>query len=266
MFSREMINTWEVATIVAIVAGIVGFFVVLRGASFVAHAVPNASFAGAAGATLIGLNTIFGLGVFALASALGIGWLSKRGRSDAVTALILTLMLAIGALFLSWSSEYASQVYSLLFGEVLGVASNDVGITTILGAVAVIGIMVFYRPLLLSSVVPDIAQSKRINIFRVEIIFLLIVALVSTMAVPVVGTLLMFTLMVGPPASARSFADSPRVVIIISVTIALIIVWLSVIISYATDWPIGFYVGTLGVVSFLMGRIWSHARSGRGIE
>ena len=93
MFSGFMINAWEVASIVAVVAGVVGFFIVLRGSAFVAHAVPNGSFAGAAGASLIGVNTIIGLGVFSLLGALGIGALSRRGRHDAVTALTLVLML-----------------------------------------------------------------------------------------------------------------------------------------------------------------------------
>src|SRR5436305_4029290 len=103
MFHGFMINAWTVATIVAVVAGLVGFFVVLRGSAFAAHAIPNGSFAGAAGAALIGINTLIGLGVFSLLGALGIGVLSRRGRHDAVTALTLVLMLAIGALFLSLS-------------------------------------------------------------------------------------------------------------------------------------------------------------------
>jgi len=76
-----MVNAWEVATLVAVVSGLVGFFTVLRGAAFAAHAIPNGSFAGAAGATLIGVNTILGLGVFSLLGALLIGWLRRRGRA-----------------------------------------------------------------------------------------------------------------------------------------------------------------------------------------
>ena len=116
MFSSFMVNAWIVATIVAVAAGAVGFFVVTRGASFVAHALPNGSFAGAAGAALVGVDTLIGLAVFALLGALGIGLLGRRGRHDVATALVLVLMLALGALFLSLSSQYAPEVYSLLFG------------------------------------------------------------------------------------------------------------------------------------------------------
>ncbi|HLL93236.1 MAG TPA: metal ABC transporter permease, partial [Solirubrobacteraceae bacterium] len=91
MFSGFMVNAWTVGSIVAVVAGLVGFFTVLRGSAFVAHAIPHGSFGGAAGAVLIGANTILGLGIFAVGGALGIGWLSRRGRHDVATALALVL-------------------------------------------------------------------------------------------------------------------------------------------------------------------------------
>src|ERR1700678_2269433 len=134
MFSGFMVNAWEVASIVAVVAGIVGFFVVLRGSAFVAHAVPNGSFAGAVGASLIGVSTLVGLGVFSLLGALGIGVLGRRGRHDVVTALILVLMLALGAAFLSRTTEYEPEIYSLLFGEILGVSSSQILPVAVLGA------------------------------------------------------------------------------------------------------------------------------------
>ena len=128
-----MVNAWIVATIVAVVGGAVGFFVVLRGSAFVAHAIPNGSFAGAAAASLIGVNALIGLGVFSLGGALGIGLLGRRGRHDVATALTLVFMLGLGALFLSFSVEYAPEIYSLLFGEVLGISTNQLAPTIALG-------------------------------------------------------------------------------------------------------------------------------------
>src|ERR1700756_2443789 len=103
MFSGFMVNTWIVASIVAVVGGAVGFFVVLRGSAFVAHAVPNGSFARAGAGSLVGVSTLLGLGVFALGGALSIGFLSRRGRPDVATALTLVFMFGLGALFLSFS-------------------------------------------------------------------------------------------------------------------------------------------------------------------
>ena len=135
MFASFMINAWEAATIVAIVAGVVGFFTVLRGAAFAAHALPNGAFAGAAGAFLIGANTIVGLGVFSLAGAGMIAGLGRRARIDVATALTIVLMLAFGDLFLSRTSEYAPEIFALLFGEVLGVSTSKLGPTMVIAAV-----------------------------------------------------------------------------------------------------------------------------------
>src|SRR5271157_3049910 len=110
MFASYMTNAWEAATIVAVVAGVVGFFTVLRGAAFAAHLLPNGAFAGAAGATLIGANTILGLGVFSLAGAGLIVGLGRRARSDVASALTIVLLLALGDLFLSQTTEYAQEV------------------------------------------------------------------------------------------------------------------------------------------------------------
>src|ERR1700742_4477527 len=126
MFSGFMMNTWIAGTIVAVIAGVVGFFAVLRGSTFAAHAIPNGAFAGAAGATLLGFSPLAGLGVFSVAGALRIAALSRRARSDVATALTLVMMLAVGALFVSWSTQYAQEAYSLLFGEVFGISAAEV--------------------------------------------------------------------------------------------------------------------------------------------
>src|ERR1700728_1153770 len=209
MFSGFMTNTWIVATIVAVVAGAVGFFVVLRGSAFVADALPTGAFAGAAGASLIGVNTLIGLGVFSLLGALGIGWLGRRARDDVGGGPALVVMLGLGALFLSFSVEYAPEIYSLLFGEVLGISVNEIAPVAALGAVCIVAIIVMFRPLLLASVAPESAQARGIRPDRIEIAFLLVIALATSMALPVVGALLIFSLMIGPPAAARSVTARP---------------------------------------------------------
>jgi zinc/manganese transport system permease protein len=252
-----MMNAWITATIVAVVAGVVGYFVVLRGSAFPAHAIPKGAFAGAAGAALLGINTIIGLGVFALLGALGIGSLGRRGRHDVVTALALVMMLALGAAFLSRTIEYESEIYSLLFGEVLGVSSSEILPTALLGLACIAAVAVVYRPLLLSSITPEVAEAKGIRGYRIEMTFLVIVALATTMTVPVVGALLIFSLMIGPPAAARSVTSRPLLAMILSVAIALITVWVAIAASYLYNWPVGFFVGVLGAVSYGCGRGWA---------
>ena len=209
MFAGFMINTWAVATIVAPVAGVVGFFVVLRGSAFPAHAIPKGAFAGAAGAALLGISTLLGLAVFSLLGALGIGILGRRqGRHDVATALTLVMMLALGAAFLSRTTEYEPEIYSLLFGEVLGVSSTELLPVAILGALCIVAVIGLYRPLTLASAVPDIAEARGVRSYRIEICFLIVVALATAMTVPVVGALLIFSLMIGPPAAARSLTSA----------------------------------------------------------
>jgi zinc/manganese transport system permease protein len=264
MFSQFMAHTWIVATIVAVVAGVIGFFVVLRGSTFAAHAVPLSAVAGSAGAGLIGIGTVYGLGVFALAGALTIGWLGQRGRHDVVTALAVTMMLGLGALFLGWSVEYAPAVYSLLFGEVLGVSGNEVGLTAGVAVVVLAAVAVLYRPLLLASLAPEVAEARGVRLARMDLVFLVVLALATTTAVPVVGALLMFSLIVGPSAAARCFTSVPGRAMAISVGVALVTVWGSIAAAYVTDWPIGFFVGTGGAAWYVAGRGWAWRAGGAG--
>jgi len=258
-----MVNAWTEATIVAVIAGVVGFFTVLRGSAFVAHAVPNGAFAGAAGASLVGINVLIGLGVFSLLGALGIGVLGRRGRHDAVTALALVFMLGLGALFVSLTVEDASEIYSVLFGEVLGVSSAELVPTIVLAVVCLAAVAILYRPLMLSSVLPAAGEARGVSAFRIELWFLALVALTTTMTVPVVGTLLIFSLMIGAPAAARSFTDRPGRAIMLSAMIALVTVWSAIAISYATNYPVGFFVGTISALCYALGRGWAAWRRGR---
>jgi zinc/manganese transport system permease protein len=261
MFSGFMTNTWTVATIVAIVAGVVGFFVVVRGSAFVADALPSGAFAGAAGASLIGINTLFGLGAFSLLGALAIGWLGRRSRHDVAVALVLVAMLGVGALFLSFTSEYEPEIESLLFGEVLGISVNEIAPVAVLGAVSIATILLMYRPLMLSSVAPELGEARGVRASRVEIAFLVVVALATSMAVPVVGALLIFSLMIGPPAAARAVTSRPLRALGLSAVIAVVTVWAAIAISYQTNWPIGFFVGAIGAACYAFGRSWAALRN-----
>ena len=158
---------------------------------------------------------------------------------------------------MSQTTEYEPEIFSLLFGEVLGIATNEILPVAGLGVVCIAAVAVLYRPLILSSVVPDIGEAKGVRSQRMEMAFLVVVALATAMTVPVVGALLIFSLMIGPPAAARSFTNRPPVAIALSVGIALATVWAAIAISFVTDWPIGFFVGTLSAFSYVVGRAWA---------
>jgi len=266
MFSGFMIDTWLAASIVAVIAGVIGFFVVLRGSAFAAHAIPQGAFAGAAAADLIGVNPLLGLGVFAAASALGIGWLSRRGRHDVVVALMLVLLLGLGSLFVSWNTQYGPELFALLFGEVLGVNNSQLAPTLLLAVASLLAVGALFRPLLLASAVPEVAAARGLPVRGLEIGFLVVVALATTLTLPVVGALLIFSLMIGPPAAARSITARPVVAIAVSVAISLLTLWISIAVAYLWNLPVGFLVGTLSGLAYVTGRgvTWARRRSVSG--
>lgn len=256
MFSSFMINTWIVSTLIAVTAGFVGFFVVIRHSSFAAHVLPLGAFPGAAAANLLGINQLLGLVVFSGLGVIGISQLGRRDRHEVATALCLITLLGLGTLFLSMTREYSQGVYALLFGEVLGISTSEIAPVAAVSAIAIAATALLFRPLLLNSISPELGEASGVASRRTELWFLTILALSTALALPVVGALLVFSLMVGPPSAARSLTDRPQVAIFLSAGISLITVWVAIALSYLSDWPVGFFVGAIGVVSYVSGRMY----------
>ncbi len=253
-----MVNTWIVATIVALVAGSVGFFVVVRGNTFEAHTLPLSAFPGAAAATLLGIDQFVGLLVFALGAVAGIVALARRDGRQVATALSLVMLLGFGAFFLSRTTEYSQAVYALLFGELLGVGSGEILPVALIGATSVALTLALFRPLLLDTVSPDLAAAHGIRGGRLHVVFLVNVALAAAAALPVVGALLVFSLTVGPASAARALTDRPLPAMLLSALLAVVFVWTAIALSFATDCPVGFFVGVLGALAYASGR-WARA-------
>jgi zinc/manganese transport system permease protein len=260
MFSGFMMNSWIVASIVAVVAGVTGLFVVIRGNTFAAHTLPLGTFPGAAAAALIGVDELWGLIGFSVLGVIGISQLGRHQRNDVATALTLVTLLGLGTLFLSLSSEYSQAVYALLFGEVLGVSSSEIAPVGVLGLAAVGLTVLLFQPLLLNAVSADLGEMQGVRNGRIELAFLATLGLATAMALPVVGALLVFSLMVGPASAARYLTDRPLRAMGFSAGIALGMVWASLALSYETNWPVGFFVGTLAALSYGVGRGWSNLR------
>jgi zinc/manganese transport system permease protein len=251
MFSSFMTNTWIVASLVALTAGLVGFFVVLRGATFAAHALPLGTFPGAAAAGLLGIAPIWGLIAFAALGVAGINRLARRQRNEVATALTLIALLGLGALFLSLSGQYAQGVYALLFGEVLGVSTSGIAPVAIIGLGVAATLLLAFRPLLLNSTAPDLASASGVPAQAMDLLFLATLGLATATALPVVGALLVFSLMVGPAALARALTPRPLAAFALSAALALAMVWAAIALSYVTNWPVGFFVGLLAALAYI---------------
>jgi len=251
-----MIHAFEAGTIVAIVAGAIGYFVVLRGSAFAAHALSHIGFAGATGAVVLSLNPIFGLLAFTLGSGVAIGALGNRLRGRDVTiGIVLAWTLGLGVLFISLYRGYATEAYALLFGQILGISSADVVVTLVAGVVTIVGLVAVYRPLLFSSVDEELASAKGVPVTALSIGFMAILAVAVTEAVQVVGVLLIFALIVTPAAIAVRFTSRPPAAILIGVLLALAFTWLGLSIAFFSPHPVSFFITSLAFATYVAVRL-----------
>ena len=256
-----MRHALEAGTIVAIVAGVVGYFVVIRRSSFAAHALSHAGFAGAAGAVLLGLSPIIGLLAFTMGGGLLMAALGKKAEGrDVQVGTVLSFMLGLGVLFISLYKGYATEAYSLLFGEILGISQNSVIITLVAGIVILIALAIIYRPLLFSSLDEDVAEAKGLPVYTIGIIFMLLIAIATSIAVQIVGVLLIFALMVTPAAIAERLARTPAQGITISIAIALLATWSGLILAFYIPYPVSFFITSIVFVLYGATRLFGGRR------
>ena len=256
-----MQHAYTAGAIVAIVAGVVGYFVVLRSLSFAGHALSHIGFAGATGAVALGVSPIYGLLVFTVGGAVGMGALGKRiyGR-DVVIGIVLAWMLGLGVLFLSLYSGYATEAYALLFGEILGISQTNVVVTLVAGVVTLAAIAIIFRPLLFASVDSDVAEARGVPVRLLSILFMVVLAISVSEAVQVVGVLLIFALLVTPPAIAERLTARPGMAIALSVLLALLFTWIGLFVSFYLPYPVSFFITTLAFVTYLLVRLWIYLR------
>jgi zinc/manganese transport system permease protein len=251
-----MVNALQAGTIVAVMAGVVGWFVVLRRQSFAAHTTAMMSFPGASGAALAGLPTALGYYLACGVAALAIGrssGASRRGRSgeSAAVGVVQVAGLALGFLFLSLYSGVLEQLETLLFGTFLGIDRNQVLTLAIVAVVVLAALVAIGRPLLLSSLDPEAARARGLPVGLFDIGFLLILGLTVAATSQITGALLVFALLVAPPAAAQALTPRPGLSLVLSVVFALLVMWLGLGISYFSIYPLGFFVTSFGFALYV---------------
>jgi len=242
-------------TIVAVVAGAVGYFVVLRQSAFAAHSLSEIGFAGASGGVAFGFNAVVGLLAMSLLGAAGIGILGRRlrGRDTAIGS-VLAFSLGLGSYFLTRYKGNASGAFALLFGEILGISVHDVWIIAVAGLVTLVALAAIYRPLLFASLDEDVAEARGVPVRALSIAFLLVLAVAVTAAVQVVGVLLIFSLLVTPGAIADRVCRTPARAIALCIGLAIAFVWAGLAVTYYSSFPVGFVITAFAFAGYLIAR------------
>jgi len=257
--SSFMRNAWLGGTIVALAAGLMGYFIVVRNSSFAAHALAHIGLPGATGAVLLGLPAALGLGVFCVGGALVIGALGKRATDrDIATGTVLAFATGLGLFFNSLATRNSSTLTNVLFGNLLAITRAQlVGFLLLLMLLAA-SIAFIYRPLLFTSVNSQVAEAKGVPVRSLSIAFMVLLGVTITMAVQAVGTLLLFALVVTPAATALLLTARPVVAMAVSAVIGLISVWAGLALSAMFNLPPSFVIVTIACGVWLA--VWASSR------
>jgi zinc/manganese transport system permease protein len=265
MFTNDQVTGALLAGgVVAAVSAVLGYFVVLRGLSFIGHAVTDIGFTGGAGAALLGLNALWGLATFCVAAALGVGALGNRARErDVATGVVLALALGVGAMFLYINTRFVSAPFTLLFGSIFEVDSDTTRVMVLVGLACLAMLTVLYRPLLFSSLAPETAEARGVPVRLISALFLICMAVAVAEAAQVVGVLLSTALLIGPPATAAYLITRPGLGLVLAAVIGVLETWLGIDLAYVSynwppggrGWPVSFFITAFALIFYLLARV-----------
>ncbi|MGB5113320.1 MAG: metal ABC transporter permease [Mycobacterium sp.] len=249
-------------TLVALAAGLIGYFIIVRNTAFAAHALAHIGLPGATGAALLGLPVVLGLGVFCIGGAVVIGAMGNRaGDREVATGTVLALATGFGLFFNSLATKNSSILTNVLFGNLLAITRQQLLIFAGLLLVIAATVVIVYRPLLFASVNAQVAEAKGVPVRALSVVFMALLGLSVTMAVQAVGTLLLFALVVTPAATAIMLTARPLAAMAISTAISLLSVWAGLAVSALFNMPPSFVIVTIACVIWLV--VWTGNRMAR---
>ena len=257
LLAQHFVHTalWAGA-IVAVVSGVIGVFVVARGMSFAVHAISELGFTGAAAALVAGIDPVIGMLGGSLLVGTVLGLLSLRGHErDSAIGAVLAFGLGIGVLLLSLYQGYATEATNLLFGSIVGVSDAQLRNLAIVSGIVLVGVAVLYRPLLFSSIDPEIAGARGVPLRALSVAIFLLLALTTAEAIQVVGVLLVLTLVITPAAAAQRLTARPGLALVLSVGIALVATEGGILLSLEKPWPTSFFISAISFAIYVVARI-----------
>jgi zinc/manganese transport system permease protein len=275
LFSSGPVRTaLLVGAIVAVTSGVIGVFTVLRGQSFAGHSLADIATTGGSGAFLVGINQFWGFliaGVVAAAVMEAIGVQRRRGR-DVATGVVLGAALGLAALFLYLGTLHSATTgasFTVLFGSIFVINPDTVPALIASGAVALLVVAVLARVLLLTSVSPDLARARGVNVRLVGILYLAALAVSVSLAAVAIGAVLSTALLIGPSATALRLAKSPARAMAVSASVGLVATWLGIVLAYDSyswpphghTWPVSFFVVVLVLACYLLSYLRPRGRS-----
>ena len=268
----SQVTAFRAGTVVAVLAALVGWFMVLRRQSFAGHTLAVVGFPGAAAAVWAGIGLAYGYFAFCLAAALVIAALPHRGGrgyadQSAVIGTVQAFALATGMLFVALYKGFLNGTNALLFGSVLGITAGQVTVLALVAAVALTVLAAVGRPLLFASIDTDVARAHGVPTRALDTAFLLLLGVTAAEVSQITGALLVFALLVLPPATAQLLTFRPGRSLALSVGLALVTVWTALFVAYYSPYPIGFWLTTIafGLYAATSVATSGHTRPGRGI-
>ena len=261
-----MINALLAGSVVAVMAALVGWVMVLRGEAFAGHTLSMMAFPGAAAAALVGVPGAWGYFLFCGAGAGAIARISGSERfswseQSAGIGAVQALALALGFLFVSLYGGVLGDLESLLFGDLLGVSDGQVLVLAVVAVVALAALAALARPLLFASVDPGVAAARGVPVRLLSLAFLLLLGLAVGATSQITGVLLVFALLVAPAASAQALTARPLASLLLTVALGLLVVWLGLGIAYFSIYPAGFFVATVAFAVYVLARVISYVRA-----
>jgi zinc/manganese transport system permease protein len=260
-----MVNAYRAGTIVAVLAGALGWFMVLRRQAFAGHTLAIVSFPGAAGALLAGISAITGYFAAAIAAALVISAIPRsasgpaRSSESAIIGTVQAFALACGALFVSLYGGFLDSLTGLLFGSFLGISPGQVTVLAVVAAAALLVLAVIARPLFFATVDPDVAEARGVPVRMLGTLFLVLLACAAAEVSQITGALLVFALLVMPAATARQLTAAPLRSFVLTVATGLLTAWLGLAVAYYSVYPVGFTITTVGFACYVLAAAWRGA-------
>src|SRR5215467_5202531 len=244
-----ILNAFRAGTVVAVIAAVVGWFMVVRRQSFAGHTLALVGFPGAAAAVWLGVGATVGYFSSCIAAALVIAALPAAGRGyreeSAVIGTVQAFALACGTLFVSLYKGFLGGTTALLFGTFLGISERQVVTLAIVGAAVLVAVALMARPLMFGSIDSDVATASGVPVRALDAAFLVILGATAAEASQITGSLLVFALLLLPAATAQRLTVRPLIGLALAVGIGLVTVWVALFISVYSVYPIGFWLTTI---------------------